>query len=650
MSNCIPLVFDAVLLSEEEQMAKEFCQEARLYFSDFAGKIYAIPSLRKGRDMDLVIWMHFDKFKPTINTGFINNPDLKEERVYTRRRNYDIWFDSALLVLELKKHATQDCLSLRDGKLHVKYGETWKNASDQNFDQVTEMRDFLTERLNIDASKTPRVQNFIWLNRCIEKPEFHDELDNIIYGKINFSELLEQLCRVKKPVSFDDGQNISYSVCKPEIIPLMDKYIEDLRKEKANGLGIITRTKLDLILKKAINIDNSTKIKEIGKKLLLITGNPGTGKTAHLIHLAYHLKKELYKPIILTYNRALVQDIDRMMYYSGYDGEVQIRTIYSFFFGLWKSFHSETDGDVSNMDFVSIFTDLYNLIKDSEPEAIRKQFQIPYDTILIDEAQDSENIVRDLVLKVFGSNNIVLSIGTRQILYPQKKEVTNWFADISRNQINKIELEKSYRNKKDLVDYFNSFSSLHFTLKPWDLNENRNLTGGKINILLDHSYTKALHLELQRELIKKENSMYDLMFLTPNITNNKDYSQEVFSMLDGWEIKAFNHLLEENKNKPFPINEHRILNYQSCRGLEAWVLVCWNLDVIIANIKTYYKNHVSEDALTLHVNNMLLMIFTRAIDTLVITFEDDKSEEAQMIINLAKSESFGHMAEIKKGV
>ena len=649
MADCIPLVFDVVKLSEEELMAKEFCQEARHYFNDYKGKIYAIPSLRKGRDMDLVVWMHFDKFKPTINTGYINNPNLKDERVYNRRKDYSIWFESAFLVLELKKHATKDSLTLKNGKLHVKYGDTWKNASDQNFDQVTEMRDFLIERLNIDSKSIPRVQNFIWLNRCIEKPEFHDELDNIIYGKINFSELLDQLCRLNKPVSFDDGKSISYSICKPAVIPIMDNYIEDLRKEKANGLGIITRTKLDLILKNAINIENSQKIKEIGEKLLLINGNPGTGKTAHLIHLAYYLKKELYKPIILTYNRALVQDINRMMHYSGYDGEVKIQTIHSFFYRLWKYFHSETEEEYVNTDFISKFTELFNLIKDIEPEEIRKQFKLPYDTILIDEAQDCDTIIRDLVLKIFEPKNIVLSIGNRQILDPEKRVETDWFIDLSRKQVNKIELEESYRNKKDLVDYFNTFSNIHYELKPWDLKENRNLTGGKINILIDDSYTKAFHLELQNELIKKGNSMYDLMFLTPNTTNNKDYSGEVFSMLNGWEIKAFNHLLEDNKNKPFPINEHRILNFQSCRGLEAWILVCWNLDVIISNIKMYYKDYVSEDALTLHVNNMLLMIFTRAIDTLVITFEDYKSEEAQMIINLAKSESFGHMAEIKKG-
>ena len=32
------------------------------------------------------------------------------------------------------------------------------------------------------------------------------------------------------------------------------------------------------------------------------------------------------------------------------------------------------------------------------------------------------------------------------------------------------------------------------------------------------------------------------------------------------------------RTKKFPIDAHRILNYQSCRGLEAWTIVLWNLD------------------------------------------------------------------------
>ena len=41
------------------------------------------------------------------------------------------------------------------------------------------------------------------------------------------------------------------------------------------------------------------------------------------------------------------------------------------------------------------------------------------------------------------------------------------------------------------------------------------------------------------------------------------------------------------------------------------------------------------------------MIFTRALDTLVITFKNYESEEYKMILSLTKSDDFGHMAEIR---
>ena len=140
------------------------------------------------------------------------------------------------------------------------------------------------------------------------------------------------------------------------------------------------------------------------------------------------------------------------------------------------------------------------------------------------------------------------------------------------------------------------------------------------------------------------------MFLTPNRNSNIDYSTEICEKLDSWNFNNFNNNLEENKNKKFPIDAHRILNYQSCRGLEAWTIVLWNLDVMIQNIKSNYVKDFPdsvENEITEHVNNWLLMIFTRAIDSLVITFSSYESEEYKMIVKLTKLENFGHMAEIR---
>ena len=338
MADCIALVLNRPDLSEEEKMAQIFCHAARDYFKDISGKIYAVPSIRKERDMDLIVWMHFDKYKPTIQTGFVSNPGQENVKVISLRKKRDVWFNSALLVLELKKHSTQDSISIRNGKLYVKYGTEFKNASDQNFDQIFPLQRYLSEKLNINLEEVPRIQNFIWLNRCIEKPIDAGDLDNVIYGEINFNELLQQLCNLNKPLSYDEGANISFTSCKSSDIEVkMDKFFDLLGKEKANGLGIITRSKLEKIVNRRLNVENTQKIIEIGDKFLMIKGKPGTGKTIYLINIAFHLNKLEYKTVILTYNKALEQDIKRMLLYSGYREAITIRTIHSFFYSFLKN-------------------------------------------------------------------------------------------------------------------------------------------------------------------------------------------------------------------------------------------------------------------------------------------------------------------------
>jgi hypothetical protein len=133
------------------------------------------------------------------------------------------------------------------------------------------------------------------------------------------------------------------------------------------------------------------------------------------------------------------------------------------------------------------------------------------------------------------------------------------------------------------------------------------------------------------------------MFLTPNITKGINHADKLSNLLDEWNLKAYNNTLKENITE-FPIDEHRILNYHSCRGLEAWILVCWNLDIIIQNIKnSFYTQGVDAKEVNLHLNNWLLIIFTRAIDTLILTFENKESEEAKLIISIAQSKAFNHM-------
>ena len=656
MAVCIPLVFNNYNPNEEELVAKIFCDAANKYFEGIEGKIYALPSLKTNRELDLVVWMDFPKYKPTIKTAYVSIDSVtKNTETKKFKSKKDVWFNSSLFILELKKHNTTESISIRNGNLFVKQTDGLKDASDQSFNQVHPLKNFLAEKLIISGGEVPRITNLIWLYKWGDnKPEGYEDVENLILGKINFDRLLEQLCRLNAPVEYSNNPgNYNYGSINESIRLKMSNFLEDRRKEKAIGIGLISRNKLNNIIRKDIDVEHSSYFKNVGEQLIILKGKPGTGKTIHLANLAYHAKELEYTPLILTFNRALSQDIDRLMEYSGFGGLIQINTLHQFFLKILKNnglIDEVTSEIFENNNYVDLLANLMELIKDSKSELeIRKELGIDFDLIFVDEAQDCDEIERDLIFKIFGITNCVISIGNRQIVRKKKTEI-RWALGTTKNERQVVNLKISHRNKKDLTDWYNTFSNYHYKQRPWELKENRNLHGGKLILLKTNEYSKALHIQLDKNLIKNENSKYDLMFITPNRNSNIDHSAEICEKLDSWNFNYFNNNLEENKNKKFPIDAHRILNYQSCRGLEAWTIVLWNLDTIIQNIKANYVKDFpesTESEITEQVNNWLLMIFTRAIDTLVITFKNYESEEYKMILNLTKSDDFGHMAEIR---
>ena len=655
MAKCIPLVFDTYNPSEEDKVAKLFCRVANKYFENVEGKIYAIPSLKIERELDLVIWMEFPKYKPSIKTAHkiidSETGDIEHKEFKTPK---DVWFNSAFLILELKKHNTTDVISIKNNEIFVKQKDGMHNASNQSFNQKHPLINFIKDKLNINEYDVPRITNLIWLYRWgNDKPEGYKVVKNLILGEINFDSLIEQLCELNQPVEYSNNpKNYQYGFVKKEILEKMNAFFEDRLKEKAIGIGKISRAKLNNIIRKDIDVEHSSYFKNLGEQLIILKGNPGTGKTIHLINLAYHSKEIEFTPIVLTFNRALSQDIDRLMEYSGFGGLIQINTLHQFFIKILNSneFLNEDELNIFEKSvYTNLLNDLFDLIKEIPTNVdVRNQLGVKFDLVFVDEAQDCDEIERDLLYKIFGVKNCIISLGTRQIVRKKKEEI-NWSLGTVKDERQVVNLKISHRNKKDLTDWFNAFSNSHYGLKPWELKENKNLHGGKLIILKTSNYNKAFHLQLDKNLIDNENSKYDLMFLTPNKESKINYNLEISNKLESWGCKYFDNNIEENKNKKFPIDAYRILNFQSCRGLEAWTLVLWNLDVIIQNIILNFNRdfpETSQSEILEHVNNWLLMIFTRSIDTLVITFNNYESEEYKMLERLIKSGEFGHMAEI----
>ncbi|WP_461671293.1 DNA/RNA helicase domain-containing protein, partial [Mycobacterium tuberculosis] len=98
-------------------------------------------------------------------------------------------------------------------------------------------------------------------------------------------------------------------------------------------IGQLTRNRLERITRKLLK--DQQYAQAIGNKLVVIRGRAGTGKTIKLLHVAYELCQRDHRCLILTYNKALVSDIKRLIALAGIKDDIatatiEVKTIHSF--------------------------------------------------------------------------------------------------------------------------------------------------------------------------------------------------------------------------------------------------------------------------------------------------------------------------------
>lgn len=88
------------------------------------------------------------------------------------------------------------------------------------------------------------------------------------------------------------------------------------------------------------------------------------------------------------------------------------------------------------------------------------------------------------------------------------------------------------------------------------------------------------------------------------------------------------------------LDEHRLLQYDSCRGLEGWVVVCLELDEFMRYKYETFEDIETEEEIAFmsydekrakFVNLWTLIPLTRAIDTIIITIKNRNSLIANVL-------------------
>jgi len=298
-------------------------------------------------------------------------------------------------------------------------------------------------------------------------------------------------------------------------------------------------------------------------------------------------------------------------------------------------------------------------------------------TLFIDEAQDCHRLEKEILISIYGSNNVVVANGGKEQLI-RHVELCNW--EVS--QAKKLEVKKhytrnkSYRVKKTAVDFCNYVAKrfqIDLNLEPLESEDEGELL---FDFRLNHKENEVTeifnHLKLKGEVngcspyetlvvLLESNSQRENPTGTNEPSRDTAIINEYGNIEDAPQLRrgTWKHIktLEENdfmlwdgtvdgKSQlivPSP-NESRVIYYESCRGLEAWTIACFALDKFFSQkredpdaekylIGDLFLNQDNEQRKSMYSATWALMALTRVIDTLYIQINDRNSEFGKVVVD-----------------
>ena len=313
-------------------------------------------------------------------------------------------------------------------------------------------------------------------------------------------------------------------------------------------------------------------------------------------------------------------------------------------------------------------------------------------TIFIDEAQDCHSKEKEILIAIFGSDNVVVSSGGKEQLI-RHIELCNWEVSNQRKiSVKKYRTgNKSFRIKKSILNFCNFVAAkyqIELKLEPLETEDNGELIldfrnnvsesdmqqifsnlsmKGKISSCtpyesllvmidshskIDKSGNKGASATADAPLIKGKINEYDNIEDSHNI---KKIEWRYKKPLEKENDLMFWDGTETNKSQlevPYP-TETRLIYYDSCRGLEAWTVACFNIDKFFEqkredpDAEKFLINDEKELGIqSLFVTNdsrkdmfagtWALMAITRAIDTLYLKLDNPNSDFSKLLLEYAK--------------
>lgn len=635
--------------------------------SNASGKVVILAGAtlfgQSTKDVDIILYGNIERLKQKLQ--FLNENG--------ERTTGEVYINNFCACIETKRHAARDIVL--DGLvLKVRYNGKLHDATNQSEKQKYALKNFIKERTGREA---PYIYNFIWLTEVSQESllglvggnDNSLSRHNFLPSDISLSSFFQLIAVQKTPFKVP---NKEYYVCNSvgrsaniddyDICSALDFFTE-IRQ----AVGEMTRKKIENISRRIIKEQNYAA--GIGKELVVIAGRAGTGKTMKLLRLAYDLAINQGKRcLILTYNLLLVSDIRRLLALSRMPDDVDsysvnIQTLHKFFYELAIGFGICQESRAGKK-YISDFIEKYDeylaeimeyieagVINDKDIQDIMetRQDEVAWDILFIDEAQDWRFEERDLIYRIFGYSKVIIADGVDQMVRSQVH--CNWTQNVPHQRTHE---RRCLRQKRNLVHFINAYAE-EFNLG-WELEPLKEYEGGKIIISKSQTPFEIFKREYESCCLSG-NRAYEMMFLTPPSLVRHDGPPDKYGKPTSFfrlteEFAANGFLLWDGTCKdlrsdyPTDVNQHRILQYDSCRGLEAWTVACLGLDDFIQHKMKTYDNEKDENKTLFQEDEeerkerfvylWSLIPLTRAIDTVVITLRDSRSAYGERLRGLAE--------------
>jgi len=288
------------------------------------------------------------------------------------------------------------------------------------------------------------------------------------------------------------------------------------------------------------------------------------------------------------------------------------------------------------------------LLGQAEIDAVKSAsaLEFGFDAILIDEAQDWPQAEADLLAQLYGGNAISLADGVAQLV---RGPATNWKGSVANMpKVGARHLDTGLRMKSNLCTFANSLAE-RAGLK-WHVGVNGEAVGGCVIARKGH-YDQMLALQetLLEGTLRAGNMPIDMLHCVPPSAVMPQGNRRHSLLASAFERKGWEtwDAADESVRRNFPrsVSALRILQYESCRGLEGWVTVLDGLDEFWESKKVEAQDHLAKsgsenetDALG-HAETVAwrwcMIPLTRSIDTLVITFRNEDSRLAKLLVQVA---------------